>query len=79
MHRTPVLGAVTVLMISTALAQQPNPVPSTPSATSIPTEAVNTQSSDELLASQLKGTTVFVSNDQKIVILGTYYSTRWAT
>jgi PRC-barrel domain len=66
MHRTPVLGAVTVLMISTALAQQPNPAPSTPSATSFPTETVNTQSSDELLASQLKGTAVFGSNDQKI-------------
>src|SRR4029077_20685878 len=66
MNKTPVLGAVTVLMISTALAQQPSPAPSTPSATSISKETVNAQSSDELLASQLKGTTVFGSNDQKI-------------
>ena len=69
MNRTLVLGAVTVLMISTALAQQPstsNPALATPSATSNSTETVNTQSSDELLASQLKGTSVFGSNDQKI-------------
>jgi len=36
------------------------------SATSNPAETVNAQSGDELLASQLKGTTVFGSNDQKI-------------
>jgi hypothetical protein len=58
MNRTLVLGAVTVLMISTGLAQQPS--------TSNPTETVNTQSSDELLGSQLKGTSIFGSDDQKI-------------
>jgi hypothetical protein len=69
MNRTLVLGAATVLMISTALAQQSstsNPALAAPSATSIPAETVNAQSSDELLASQLKGTSVFGSSDQKI-------------
>jgi hypothetical protein len=67
MNRTLVLGAVTVLMISTALAQQPstsNPAPATPSAVSSPAEIV--QSRDELLASQLKGTAIFDSSDKKI-------------
>jgi hypothetical protein len=45
-NRTLVLGAVTVLMISTALAQQPS--------TSNPAETVNAQSSDELLAFHLR-------------------------
>ena len=67
MNRTLILGTVTVLMISTALAQQPspsNPRPATPSAVSA--ETFDMQSSDELLASQLKGTSVLGSDDQKI-------------
>jgi len=69
MNRTLILGAVTVLMISTAPAQQPStshPAPATSSVVSHSAEMFDAQSNDELLASQLKGTSVLGSDDQKI-------------
>jgi sporulation protein YlmC with PRC-barrel domain len=53
-------------MVPIALAQAQTPSgPATPSA-SDPPQVVGTQSSDELLVSQLKGTAVMGSDDQKI-------------
>jgi sporulation protein YlmC with PRC-barrel domain len=52
-------------MVSTALAQAPSG-PATPPAASGSPEVVATQSTDELLASKLKGTAVMGSDDQKI-------------
>jgi hypothetical protein len=57
------------LMMSTALAQAPStssPAPAATPAASSSAQAVNGQSGDELLASKLKGTAVFGSDDQKI-------------
>ena len=69
MNRILILGAVTVLMISTAPAQQPStsrPAPTTSSVVPHSAETFDAQSNDELLASQLKGTSVLGSDDQKI-------------
>jgi sporulation protein YlmC with PRC-barrel domain len=60
-----VFAAVSGLMVSTALAQAPSG-PATPPAASGSPEVVATQSTDELLASKLKGTAVMGSDDQKI-------------
>jgi sporulation protein YlmC with PRC-barrel domain len=60
-----VLTTVSLLMVSTALAQMPSG-PATSPAVSDPPQVVGTQSSDELLVSQLKGTAVMGSDDQKI-------------
>jgi sporulation protein YlmC with PRC-barrel domain len=60
-----VFAAVNGLMVSTALAQAPSG-PATVAAVSDPSQVVATQSSDELLASKLKGTAVMGSDDQKI-------------
>jgi sporulation protein YlmC with PRC-barrel domain len=56
---------VSGLMVSTALAQTPSG-PATPPALADPPQVVGAQSSDELLVSQLKGTTVIGSDDLKI-------------
>jgi hypothetical protein len=60
-----VFAAVSGLMVSTALAQAPSG-PATPPAASGSPEVVATQSTDELLASKLKGTAVMGSDDRKI-------------
>ena len=60
-----VFATVSGLMMSSALAQAPSPVPVAPPAVSGPVEVI-TQSRDELLASKLKGTAVMGSDDQKI-------------
>jgi sporulation protein YlmC with PRC-barrel domain len=60
-----VFAAVSGLIVSTALAQAPSG-PATPPAASGSPEVVATQSTDELLASKLKGTAVMGSDDQKI-------------
>ena len=66
-----VLAAVSGLTMSTALAQtpaSPNPAPATPLANSNTgnSQIVESQASDEWLASKLKGTTVVGSDDQKV-------------
>jgi sporulation protein YlmC with PRC-barrel domain len=66
MSRTLVIfAAVSGLMMSTALAQAPSGPVAAP-AVSGSQEVVAAQSSDELLVSQLKGTAVIGSDDQKI-------------
>jgi sporulation protein YlmC with PRC-barrel domain len=60
-----VFAAVSGLIVSTALAQAPSG-PATPPAASGSPEVVATQSTDELLASKLKGTAVMGSDDRKI-------------
>ena len=64
-RRFVVFAAVSGLMVSTALAQAPSG-PATGPAVSGSPEVVDTQSTDELLASKLKGTAVMGSDDQKI-------------
>jgi sporulation protein YlmC with PRC-barrel domain len=64
-----VFATVSGLMMSTALAQAPSapsPAPAATSAVSNSAEVVTAQSTDELLASRLKGTAVTGSDDQKI-------------
>jgi hypothetical protein len=62
-----VLTTVSGLMVSTALAlAQTASGPATLPAVSDLPQVVGTQSSDELLVSQLKGTAVMGSDDQKI-------------
>jgi len=66
-----VLAAVSGLTMSTALAQtpaSPNPAPATPLANSNTgnSQIVESQASDEWLASKLKGATVVGSDDQKV-------------
>jgi sporulation protein YlmC with PRC-barrel domain len=60
-----VFAAVSGLMVSTALAQAPSGPAAAPAVSGSP-EVVGTQSTDELLASKLKGTAVMGSDDQKI-------------
>ena len=60
-----VFAAVSGLMVSTALAQAPSGPTTAPAASGSP-EVVATQSTDELLASKLKGTAVMGSDDPKI-------------
>jgi sporulation protein YlmC with PRC-barrel domain len=59
-----VFAAVSGLMVSTALAQAPSGPAAAPAVSGSP--EVVTQSTDELLASKLKGTAVMGSDDQKI-------------
>jgi hypothetical protein len=69
MSKTLLFVAVSGLMLSTALAQAPSAptsAPTTSPATAGTSEVVPTLSSDEWLASKLKGTPVIGSDDQKI-------------
>jgi sporulation protein YlmC with PRC-barrel domain len=66
-----VFATVSGLAMSTALAQAPtppSPAPATPSTNATPSNSqiVNSQTSDEWLASKLKGMTVVGSDNQKI-------------
>jgi PRC-barrel domain protein len=65
MSRTLVFVVVGALMLPSAFAQAPS-APTTPSATPPANVSTPAQSSDEWLASQLKGTAVIGSDDQRI-------------
>jgi sporulation protein YlmC with PRC-barrel domain len=60
-----IFAAVSGLIMPTALAQAPSGPATAPAVSGSP-QVVATQSSDELLASKLKGTAVMGSDDQKI-------------
>jgi sporulation protein YlmC with PRC-barrel domain len=60
-----VFAAVSGSMVSAALAQAPSGSATAPAVSGSP-EVVTTQSSDELLASKLKGIAVMGSDDQKV-------------